>query len=425
MKAAIIFGPLLGTALVLALAPGGAGTSMQTAVTGEIIAFERKMGNERSIHLMFADGSVERRRFSDGETPAWSLDASKLAYSSVTIHSAPATGGSPTPLTSRAPNSGDYQPSWSPDGRRVAFTHVEGTNSDIFVVGADGQNLMRLTSAPRLEYFPAWSPDGTKIAFAAAYADGTSLGNAEIATMNPDGTGEQRLTTAPSADIAPDWSPDGSKIAFTAHRHSTPGTFSNAEIYVMNADGSGQRRITDSPGPDWLPRWSPDGKRLAFVTRRDGNDEIYVMNADGTGQANISRNPAEDSYPDWALTTDLGVSQSARPRKVRVGQVLAYTITVRNAGPGKATNVRVSNAVPRAKLLTYTAPGGRCSRASGKCTFSGLAAGAGARIRLRVRAKQPGRLTSKASVVSHQIDPGLKNNRSVLRTSVLRKKRLR
>ena len=416
----------LVAAVVLTAGLGGAAEGSAPPATGEVIVFQSKRdGPAGAIYLMFGDGSAQKRLFSgEGITPAWSPSGSRIAYAVVGLLVAGANGQDRRPLTSHLAGSftGDYQPAWSPDGTRIAFTRNERGNNDIYVVGADGNGLTRLTTNPLIDYMPSWSPDGARIAFAAGYPDGTPLGNVEIAVINADGSGQRRLTTTPSADFAPDWSPDGSRIAFSSFRAAVGGCC-NSEIYVMNAAGDDQQRITTDPAADWLPRWSPDGSRIAFASSRDGNEEIYVMNADGTGQTNLSRSPADDSYPDWALTVDLSVLQSVRPRRPRLGQALTYTMTIRNAGPGDATDVIFDDALPgSARVLSLTAQGGRCSRATGRCALAAIRAGATATVRLKVRPRRPGRLINEVQVSAGQIDPEMKNNSASRQTKVLRKK---
>jgi Tol biopolymer transport system component len=180
-------------------------------------------------------------------------------------------------------------PAAAADNGKIAFTSYRDSNSEIYVMNADGTGQTRLTNNPTSDIEPAWSPDGTKIAFAS-----DRDGEFEIYTMNADGTGQTRLTNKPSSNADPAWSPDGTKIAFISNRDS------NIDIYMMNADGTGQTRLTNNPEWDESPAWSPDGTKIAFQSARDGNWEIYVMNADGTGQTRLTNAPDMDAGPDWS-----------------------------------------------------------------------------------------------------------------------------
>jgi Tol biopolymer transport system component len=159
----------------------------------------------------------------------------------------------------------------------IAFTNVvkpgEGGDADIYLVRLDGTRLARLTHFPGWEESPSWSPDGKKIAFT-RYPEGSTYGeDASVWVMNADGSGEQRLTSRGCG--APSWSPDGTTIAFTRILST-----STREVVVMNADGSGKRAVVRNEGhQDELPVWTPDG-RILF--RRDAID-LYAVNPDGSG----------------------------------------------------------------------------------------------------------------------------------------------
>ena len=140
---------------------------------------------------------------------------------------------------------------------------------------------------------PTWSPDGKRIAFVSVACAQWCNGPLEADVVNAEGSGRPELTRAWRVDNArlsyaglPVWSPDWRKVALVRERgmnrgypvHGRP-----SDIYVMNADGSGLRRLTRSPQNDGDPVWSPDGRRLAFVRIQGGRADIYVVHADGRG----------------------------------------------------------------------------------------------------------------------------------------------
>jgi Tol biopolymer transport system component len=212
---------------------------------------------------------------------------------------------------------GDATPSWSPDGKKIVFSR---NRADIWVVNVDGTGQKRLTFTPNhQEYDPAYSPDGTKIAYTlsgfGALCNGTC-----IYVMNAGGAGQRSLTPEENVDC-PDggsyshdvvshhasWSPNGSRIAFRgAGGCAADGSVTGGlNIWRMNPDGSGKRQLTnDENTSDDQPAYSPDGTKIAFVSDRDSNaafpKEIYTMNAaDGSGIRRLTANGAFDGHPDW------------------------------------------------------------------------------------------------------------------------------
>ncbi|MDQ4006248.1 MAG: DPP IV N-terminal domain-containing protein, partial [Actinomycetota bacterium] len=228
-------------------------------------------------------------------------------------------GSGQTRLTDGA--SDDYgDPSWSPDGHRIAFPRVQDGSSEIYVMNADGTDQTNITETPAAdEESPVWSPDGSKVAFSS-----DRDGNPEIYVANADGSSPVRLTDDLADDFEAAWSPDGSRIAFFSTRDT------DREVYVMNADGSGETNITDAPGSNETgPAWSPDGSRILFRSNRDGDAEIYVMNADGTSQVRLTAVPGGNFAPAWqpVPVPSLSVSNA----RVKEGKRAAFTVTLVSA----------------------------------------------------------------------------------------------
>ena len=114
----------------------------------------------------------------------------------------------------RNPRASHRTPSWSPDGSRIAYAAVRNVNRvdlwnanlDIFVMNADGTNPVRLTEEARFNWLPSWSPDGKRIAFVRATHD--DITDCDIYVMNADGTGLVNLTQTPGVgEWHPSWKP--------------------------------------------------------------------------------------------------------------------------------------------------------------------------------------------------------------------------
>jgi len=193
-----------------------------------------------------------------------------------------------------------FRPVISPDGRMVAFQSTSGPERERDMFGYSiytmplepGAEPTRLTKKGRNDN-PTWSPDGTRIAFC-SFRDG----NWEIYVMNADGTDQQRLTHNTWEDSAPSWSPDGERLAFVCRRTGEP------EVMTMPVRVSGDedaQNVSQSPTTtDAFPAWSPDGARIVFCSSREGNWGIYVADADGGNVQPVVETPGQHRWPRWS-----------------------------------------------------------------------------------------------------------------------------
>jgi Tol biopolymer transport system component len=226
---------------------------------GRTIAFTRDRDRQTAnIYVMNADGSGQLRltpnlRRRPWVELAWSPDWKRIAFAAsgsrlgaADIFVMNADGSGLQNVTNTVTTSFDF--AWSPDGRRIAYLEGSPGGAPLSVVNADGSGKQRLTGPLMVDLgLPSWSPDGRTIAF---------TGGSVLYTVHADGTGLRKLTHGPGWNVGPHWSPDGRRILFLSKRDDL--VHHAFDLFVMNADGSGQQNLTHTPGvSEHSPSWAP------------------------------------------------------------------------------------------------------------------------------------------------------------------------
>lgn len=237
-------------------------------------------------------------------------------------------------------------PSWSPDGRQLAFVgQLKGARAQVYVVDVDGGNLKQITSDEsdvRVIWRPdgrtlsiqstddaglywwkdydliraevvgstertydfhflaeAWSPDGTQVAYMSLVEQAErNDGSAQIHVRGLDGTDDRALTADVWANMNPTWSPDGQEIAFL----SEMGHYNSYSLYVMSVDGSRRREVHAGPFEEYAQiSWSPDGRLIAIDSALAEHTGIQIVDieAGASSQLPAGHRGGQASDPAW------------------------------------------------------------------------------------------------------------------------------
>lgn len=370
-------------------------------------------------------------------------------------------------------------PTYSPDGTKIAYVVGNGETSNIWVMNADGSNQARLTETYQA-FAPAWSPDGTKVAFVSSHQNGF-----QVYVINADGTNQQKLEVGNTSiyyKFSPAFSPDGTKIYIVGYAQTGNGTAEN--LYAVNADNSGgfvqltfaaslinsdtlavapdgqtivaryqhdlRAIATNGSGTitnltngntqiDRHPAFAPNGAKIVF--QRD--DYLYVMNADGSNAVSLdvvgdnpSWNPTAvlpppptptptmtpTPTPTPAVEADLSVNVVASANEVAINGTLTYTITVTNHGTAAATNVKLHELLSQSVAYSNVQwSQGACLVGNNPmtCELGNLAPNAQATVTVQAIHNQGGTATNTVSVEATEADPNMDNNTKTISVNVL------
>jgi eukaryotic-like serine/threonine-protein kinase len=186
-------------------------------------------------------------------------------------------GRNPINLTAGTPEV-DEQPAFSPDGQSIAFRSGRG-GGGIFVMGATGESVRRISD---FGFNPSWSPDGKKVVVSTETGNNPRARTTVATLWVIDVQSRQKTKIYEGDAVGPRWSPHGQRIAFWGLPTRELG---QRDIMTIAAEGGKALLVTDDPPLDWSPAWAPDGKSLYFASDRGGSMNIWRVPIDeSTGE---------------------------------------------------------------------------------------------------------------------------------------------
>lgn len=271
------------------------------------IAFTMTDSNgDKDVYVIDADGENLRRVTNERslvESPTWSPDGRKIAFASwregaPRIHQVDLASGDTWSLP-EVRGAGDYiTPAYHPDGRTLAFSVLgRGGQSGIFTYDIERDCcLTYLSGGPWYDISPTFSADGRWIAF-----NTLRFGDAVPQIMLMPAEGGQAETLSPyeygrgGYYTSPDWAPFGDRVAF--HGRIERGRY---HILVANLEDGGRvlRQLT-SEGNNEDPSWAPDGRHIVFVGERSWGFGLFVVDA-ATGTIRALMSGRRVGVPDWS-----------------------------------------------------------------------------------------------------------------------------
>jgi len=212
--------------------------------------------------------------YSIEDSPRFSPDGEWVVFSMMRdIYKIKANGDSLQQLTFTSDN---YQPDWSPDGKKIAYNHGIGDDRGIHILDLEsGESRLIVPYSER----PVWFSDGTRLAIA-SYNFGNDFPEIAIIDTNGNIIGRpiaERHGIVRNLDV----SANGEKICF-----SQQFSGEHPQLWIMNTDGGDLKKMTSRGG--FMPTFSHDGEWIVF-TRTDNNDgSLWLIRPDGSEKRRLT-----------------------------------------------------------------------------------------------------------------------------------------
>jgi eukaryotic-like serine/threonine-protein kinase len=280
------------------------------------VAFASDRGGNMQVWLMDS-GTKKAHQITDQKDgacqPTWSPDGLRMAFISpcpskqdtyqgsviYTINLDPSGKSDQSSVVQLTKGlEGDYDPAWSPDGKRIAYTSLSGGKSSIYILNLDDLSIQDISQSTKSDKQPAWNPSGLQLAFVRQFLA------SQIWIMSSNGQVQSQYSVSgPVNNLWPAWSIDG-QVLFYSQTSPEPNVPQLVYLPYEDRFTSKENRIPTNPkgetGPVAEVHPSPDGFWLAFESWPDGiNHDIYIMNINGSNRERLTTDRAFDFGPVW------------------------------------------------------------------------------------------------------------------------------
>ena len=239
----------------------------------------------------------------------------------------------------------DSQPTWSSDGKKIAFISTRDKKTAIYTININGGAELKIMELDASISNLQWSPDNTKLYFCLRYNDSHYIKDEKKKEEAPvfrhitkmfykyDGAGFipkdtfqvysldiitkklLKLTKGNRNNVSPNLSPDGRWIVYVSNRHSNPDVnYQYQDLFIIPSQGGKEKMIAAPAGPKDIPAFSPDGKSIAYIGHDNPEDGWGITNLHVWKAGVSGKFKAKDLMPDFdRMTIDQSITDSGEP----------------------------------------------------------------------------------------------------------------